>query len=61
MPAIGSGCHELKLIDESRTWRIVYHVDRDVIVILEVFEKKSQTTPKKIIENCKRRLQMYKS
>ena len=61
MPAIGSGCHELKLIDETRTWRIVYCVGYDAIVILDVFEKKSKKTPNQVIENCKRRLQMYKS
>ena len=61
MPTIGSGCHELRLIDDTKTWRIVYCVERDAIVILDVFEKKSQKTPKQVIENCKRRLQMYKS
>jgi len=61
MPTIGSGCHELRLIDETKTWRIVYCLEPDAIVILDVFEKKSQKTPKQVIENCKRRLQMYKS
>ena len=61
MPAIGSGCHELRVFDESKTWRIVFCIERDSIVILDVFEKKSQKTPKQVIENCKRRLQMYKS
>ncbi|MDP2883520.1 MAG: type II toxin-antitoxin system RelE/ParE family toxin [Ignavibacteria bacterium] len=61
MPAIGSGCHELRVIDEAKTWRIVYCIERDAIVILDVFEKKSQKTPKQVLENCKRRLQMYKS
>ena len=39
MPRIGRGCHELRILDENRTWRIVYYVDTLAIVILEVFAK----------------------
>jgi phage-related protein len=28
-------------------------------VILEVFEKKSQQTPKEVIDNCKQRIRKY--
>ena len=42
MPAIGRQCHELRIIDHDQTWRIVYHVARDAIVILDVFSKKTQ-------------------
>jgi len=61
MPSIGARCHELRINDENKTWRIVYRLDDDAIIILEVFEKKSQTTPKKVIDNCKRRLKLYDS
>ena len=61
MPSIGVRCHELRINDENKTWRIVYKIDEDVIIILDVFEKKSQTTPKKVIETCKRRLKLYDS
>ena len=40
MPSIGKQCHELRIDDENATWRIVYRIDSDTIVILEVFEKK---------------------
>ena len=60
MPAIGKGCHELRITDRDATWRIVYYVDADAIVILEVFSKKTQATPKKVIEACQRRLGMYR-
>jgi phage-related protein len=40
MPSIGVRCHELRIDDENKKWRIVYRIDEDVIVILEVFEKK---------------------
>ena len=41
MPSIGSRCHELRVIDENKIWRIVYRIDADAIVILEVFQKNS--------------------
>ena len=59
MPAIGVRCHELRINDENKTWRIIYRIDPDAIVILEVFEKKSQKTPSEVLENCKRRIRLY--
>ncbi len=37
----------------------MYRIDNDAIVILEVFEKKTQKTPPEVIENCKRRIRLY--
>jgi len=59
MPSIGSRCHELRIEDQGKTWRIVYRLDHDAIVILEVFEKRTQKTPRDVIENCKRRIRLY--
>ena len=59
MPAIGAHCHELRIVDENRTWRIVYRIDADAVVIAEVFSKKTQQTPKHVIESCKGRLLRY--
>jgi phage-related protein len=61
MPGIGKACHELRIQDETRTWRIVYHIDKDAIVILEVFAKTTQRTPKSAIKSCKVRLHSYES
>jgi phage-related protein len=61
MPSIGVRCHELRIDDENKKWRIVYRIDEDAVVILEVFEKKTQKTPKNVIDNCKRRIRMYES
>ena len=60
MPGIGKACHELRVNDRDATWRIVYYVDADAIVILEVFSKKTQATPRKVIEACQKRLEMYR-
>jgi len=51
----------LRINDIDKTWRIMYRIDEDAIVILEVFVKKSGKTPKKIIEICKQRLRNYDS
>jgi Phage-related protein len=61
MPSIGKRCHELKINDENVTWRILYRADSDAIIILEVFKKKTNKTPKYIIDACKRRLKEYDS
>lgn len=59
MQAIGSRCHELRIIDSNKTWRIIYRIDSDAVVIADVFEKKTQKTPKRVIDSCKRRLVDY--
>jgi phage-related protein len=52
MPSIGSHCHELRINDLTGTWRIIYRIDPDAIVIVEVFEKKTPQTPRRVIELC---------
>ncbi|MDQ5849490.1 MAG: type II toxin-antitoxin system RelE/ParE family toxin [Pseudomonadota bacterium] len=59
MPTVGGRCHELRVGDASITWRIVYRIDSDAIVVAEVFGKKSRTTPHRVIENCRKRLKEY--
>lgn len=59
MPSIAARCHELRIPDESVTWRIVHRIDADAIVILEVFAKKTQATPSSVTEACRRRLKAY--
>ena len=61
MPVIDRGCHELRIPDENRTWRIVYYVDTVAIVILEVFAKTTGQTPQTVIDVCEARLKRYKS
>ena len=59
MPGIGRRCHELRINDEKVTWRIVYRIDDDAIVILDVFAKKTKRTPGKVIGACKQRIKRY--
>ena len=59
MPSIGRQCHELRIQDAGQTWRIIYRIDNDAIVIAEVFPKKQQTTPAHVIQVSKDRLRRY--
>ncbi len=59
MPSIGPRCHELRVNDASSNWRLVYRIDADAIVIAEVFAKKTRSTPKAVIDTCRRRLKEY--
>jgi len=60
-PLVGRRCHELRVEDENRTWRIVYRIDDDAVLVLEVFQKKTQQTPRQVIDECRRRLRQYDS
>ena len=61
MPSIGARCHELRVDDAAHhvTWRIVYRLDADAVVIADVFTKKTQRTPPDVIARCRKRLRQY--
>jgi phage-related protein len=59
MPSIGAHCHELRIRDADKNWRIIYRIDDDAILILEVFGKTTKATPSNVIGNCKKRLNKY--
>jgi phage-related protein len=60
MPSIGARCHELRITAVAQ-WRLVYRIDTDAIVILEVFAKKTGATPKAVIAKCCERLKGYEN
>jgi phage-related protein len=60
MPSIGPRCHELRVRAEDQNWRIVYRLDTDAIVIVAVFAKATQQTPKRVIDECQRCLRAYR-
>ena len=59
MPDVGKRCHELRINDKYFTWRIMYRIDSDAIVLFEVFQKKTGKTPKQIIDVCIKRTKAY--
>ena len=59
LPVIGPRCHELRIRDGSQSWRIIYSLEADAIVILAVVKKKSRVMPSSTISTCKKRLEAY--
>ena len=59
MPDVGKRCHELRVDDGNVTFRILYHVASDAVVILEVFQKKTRATPKHVLDVARKRLRLY--
>lgn len=49
----------IRIRDVDKNWRIIYRIDDDAILIVEVFNKTTRTTPEQVIENCKKRLSKY--
>jgi phage-related protein len=59
MPSIGPRCHELRINDANKTWRIVYRLDKDEILVVELFSKTTRTTPRDVIDTCRQRLRTW--
>lgn len=59
MPSIGRRYHELRIVDAGKTWRVIYRLDPDAIVIADVFQKTTTSTPFRVITDCMRRLALY--
>ena len=59
MPAVGARCGELRIFDRDASWRILYRLDSDAVVIAGVFRKTTRTTPPGVINACRRRLRLY--
>jgi phage-related protein len=59
MPSIGSRCHELRVRDEGKQWRLIYRTDSDAILVVGLFRKTSQKTPKQAIDRSRGRLRQY--
>jgi phage-related protein len=59
MPAIGPRCHELRVNDGERSWRVIYRTDRDAVLVPALFSKKSNKAPRRVIEHSKKLLRLY--
>jgi phage-related protein len=59
MRSIGRRCHELRINDGDVTWRIIYRIDADAVVVVNVFDKKTARTPPREIATSKARLKEY--
>jgi phage-related protein len=61
MSSIDARCHELRVNDlnNNKNWRVVYRIDDDAVIILDVFAKTTKKTPDNIIDRCQKRLLLY--
>ena len=56
MPSIGKGVEEIRMWDDTGTYRVVYTARRtDAVYVLHAFQKKTQATAKRDIELAKKR------
>jgi phage-related protein len=59
LPTIGPRCAELRIRDAEHNWRIVYRLDNDAVIVVDVFPKKTQRLPDEIVRQCRQRLRAY--
>ena len=59
MPSIGIHCHELRINDENKIWRLFYRIDADAIIVILWIEKKKNKTPDEVLDLCRKRLKSY--
>ncbi len=59
LPDVGPRCGALRVRDAEHNWRIMYRLDPDAVLILEVYEKKSRKIPQAVIDRCRQRYQQY--
>lgn len=52
-------CGALRVRDGEGNWRIMYRIDPDAVVVLEVYSKKTSRIPQAVIDRCKRRIKEY--
>ena len=57
MPAVGPGCHELRLRHRSGAYRIIYRLaGGGEIEVVHAFKKKTQATPSRNMDVARKRL-----
>lgn len=58
MPAIGKGVEEIRVWDESGTYRVIYTARlKDSVYVLHAFQKKTQATSQRDLDVARRRFQ----
>lgn len=59
LPDVGPRCGALRVRDAEHNWRIMYRIDTDAVLILEVYSKKTRTIPHEVVERSQQRLKRY--
>jgi phage-related protein len=56
---VGQHCGAIRVRDAQHNWRIMYRVDETVVLVVDVYDKKTEKIPDQVISRCKKRLQKY--
>ncbi len=56
---VGPRCGALRIRDGTHHWRIIYRLDSDAVLIVEVYSKKTRAVPQEVIDRCRKRLKDY--
>jgi phage-related protein len=59
LPVVGPRCGALRIRDAGNNWRIVFRVDADAILVVEVYAKKARQVPTAVVKRCRHRLARY--
>ena len=59
LPIVGPRCGALRVRDDQHNWRIMYRVDADAVLVIDVYDKKTRKIPDAVIDRCKKRLRNY--
>ena len=61
MPDSGKGVHELRFKDRAGIYRVFYFIKKkEAIYVVHAFQKKTQKTPRKILDLVKKRVRRLK-
>ncbi len=56
MPSIGKGVEEIRVWDDTGTYRVIYTARiADAVYVLHAFQKKTQATPKRDMDIARER------
>src|SRR5436309_12208911 len=50
LPDVGPRCGALRVRDAGHNWRIMYRMDSDAVLVLDVYPKKTRKIPDEVIE-----------
>ncbi|HEV7225757.1 MAG TPA: type II toxin-antitoxin system RelE/ParE family toxin [Pirellulales bacterium] len=55
----GPRCGALRVRDAAHNWRIMFRLNADAVLVLDVYAKKTRSIPDEVIQRCKLRLKRY--
>ena len=56
---VGPRCGAIRVRDDQHNWRIMYRVDATVVLVVDVYDKKTRQIPDEVIARCQKRRREY--